>query len=44
MKAMVRLWRNECERVFADRLVDEKDRNLVVGELIPNIIKEMFGD
>lgn len=25
----LRVWRNECLRVFADRLTNEKDKNLV---------------
>ena len=29
-------------RVFADRLINEEDKNLVNVELIPSIIKELF--
>jgi dynein heavy chain len=28
-ESLVRLWRNECMRVFSDRLVNETDRSLV---------------
>jgi len=39
--SMVRLWRNECMRVFYDRLNDEPDRK-VVYEKIDIIVKEKF--
>lgn len=32
--ALVRLWRNECMRVFSDRLVNETDRSLVNDTII----------
>ena len=28
--SFIRLWRNECHRVFGDRLVNESDRDLVL--------------
>ncbi|XP_061673976.1 dynein axonemal heavy chain 10-like [Syngnathoides biaculeatus] len=37
----VRVWRNECLRIFHDRLIDEKDKNLVQA-LIKNIVEEHF--
>ncbi|XP_061762564.1 dynein axonemal heavy chain 10-like [Nerophis ophidion] len=37
----VRVWRNECLRIFHDRLIDEKDKNLVQG-LIKNLVDENF--
>ncbi|XP_077377243.1 dynein axonemal heavy chain 10-like [Festucalex cinctus] len=37
----VRVWRNECLRVFHDRLIDEKDKNLVQG-LIRNLVEAHF--
>nr|XP_057927446.1 dynein axonemal heavy chain 10-like isoform X3 [Doryrhamphus excisus] len=37
----VRVWRNECLRIFHDRLIDEKDKNLVQG-LIKNLVEEHF--
>ncbi|KAM9259890.1 dynein axonemal heavy chain 10 [Cariama cristata] len=40
---MVRVWRNECLRVFHDRLINEADRALVQGH-IKNLIEENFGD
>ncbi|XP_069789574.1 dynein axonemal heavy chain 10 isoform X2 [Narcine bancroftii] len=38
---MVRLWRNECLRVFHDRLINEADKMLVQGN-INQIIEEHF--
>jgi len=40
----IRLWRNECLRVIADRLVDHVDRNLVENDLMPGLIKHFFKD
>ncbi|TRY94050.1 hypothetical protein DNTS_011956 [Danionella cerebrum] len=37
----VRVWRNECLRVFHDRLINETDKNLVQGH-IKNLIGEHF--
>ncbi|XP_019718448.1 dynein heavy chain 10, axonemal-like [Hippocampus comes] len=37
----VRVWRNECLRIFHDRLIDEKDKNLVQG-LIKALVEEHF--
>ncbi|CAL8251349.1 unnamed protein product [Boreogadus saida] len=37
----VRVWRNECLRVFHDRLINEKDKSLVQGHL-KNLIEEHF--
>ncbi|XP_061623123.1 dynein axonemal heavy chain 10-like [Phyllopteryx taeniolatus] len=37
----VRVWRNECLRIFHDRLIDEKDKNLVQG-LIKNSVEAHF--
>eukprot|EP01022_Parablepharisma_sp_SALTPOND_P017583 TRINITY_DN2831_c0_g1_i1.p1 TRINITY_DN2831_c0_g1~~TRINITY_DN2831_c0_g1_i1.p1 ORF type:complete len:4437 (+),score=698.95 TRINITY_DN2831_c0_g1_i1:410-13720(+) len=39
---IVRLWRHECLRVFADKLVSEQDKLIVTEELIPNAIKDKF--
>ncbi len=39
---IVRHWRNECMRVFSDRLINETDRGLVGDQLIPDIVKELF--
>ncbi|XP_040439457.1 dynein heavy chain 10, axonemal [Falco naumanni] len=40
---MVRVWRNECLRVFHDRLNNEADKALVQGH-IKSLIKENFRD
>lgn len=37
--AIVRLWRNECHRVFGDRMINETDVNLIQGEIIPGLIR-----
>ena len=42
--SFIRLWRNECHRVFADRLINETDRDLVVGDAIPSLIRQHFKD
>ncbi|XP_067910593.1 dynein axonemal heavy chain 10 isoform X5 [Heterodontus francisci] len=38
---MIRLWRNECLRVFHDRLINEVDKKLVQGH-ITKLIEEHF--
>uniref|UniRef100_W5K6M6 Dynein axonemal heavy chain 10 n=1 Tax=Astyanax mexicanus TaxID=7994 RepID=W5K6M6_ASTMX len=38
----VRVWRNECLRVFYDRLINETDKALVQGH-IKSLIQEHFG-
>ncbi|NWH62016.1 DYH10 protein, partial [Geococcyx californianus] len=40
---MVRVWRNECLRVFHDRLINEADKALVQGH-IKKLIEENFSD
>ncbi|KAH0502213.1 Dynein heavy chain 10, axonemal [Microtus ochrogaster] len=40
---MVRVWRNECLRVFHDRLINEVDKQLVQDH-IGNLVKEYFND
>jgi len=40
-QAFVRLWRNECERVFFDRLISEDDQKLV-SEQFRGILDESF--
>ena len=42
--SIVRLWRNECLRVIADRLIDATDRNLVENEMLPTLVKQYFKD
>lgn len=41
-ESLIRLWRNECMRVFSDRLVNEIDRSLVNDTLIASLVKEYF--
>lgn len=43
-KQIVRLWRNESLRVFADRLVDNTDKELVSNSIIGDLVKEFFKD
>jgi len=41
LEGFIRLWRNECLRVFHDRLIDEKDKEMVQG-FIKNLVEENF--
>lgn len=43
-ESFIRLWRNESMRVFADRLVDQTDNDLICKTVIPDLIKEYFKD
>lgn len=38
----IRLWRNEAIRVFADRLIDSTDQELIAVTVMNDIIKELF--
>jgi dynein heavy chain len=40
----IRLWRNESMRVFADRLINITDKDLVQKSIVSDIVKEYFGD
>ena len=40
----IRLWRNECMRVFCDRLLSEEDREVVSNKVLANIIKSAFDE
>ena len=40
----VRLWRNECMRVFCDRLIDSTDKELIGDNVIPDLVREFFRD
>ena len=40
----LRLWRNECHRVFADRLINTEDMEMVTGEIIPALVRQHFKD
>lgn len=41
---LVRMWRNECNRVFADRLISEADKKFVSEKLIGDLVKKFFND
>lgn len=41
--SFVRVWRNECLRVFYDRLTNDKDRSLV-SEHISELLQQFFQD
>jgi dynein heavy chain, axonemal len=43
-EALIRLWRNECTRVFGDRLINEEDRNIVAEKLMGAVVKGAFED
>lgn len=43
MGSFVRVWRNECLRVFYDRLTNDKDRSLV-SEHISELLQQFFQD
>ena len=40
----IRLWRNESIRVFADRLIDNTDQDLIAVTVMTDIVKELFKD
>ena len=40
----MRLWRNECSRVFVDRLVTSEDKLLIVEDLLPTLVNDNFSD
>jgi len=42
VESLVRLWRNECMRVFSDRLITDEDKKLVNEDLLPKYISELF--
>ena len=35
----IRLWRNECHRVFGDRLINEVDVSLVQDDIISGLVR-----
>ncbi|PFH33986.1 dynein heavy chain family protein [Besnoitia besnoiti] len=41
-RALVRLWRHECLRVFQDRLIDAQERAYVDEQLLGSILKARF--
>ena len=43
-QSIIRLWRNECLRVFGDRLLSFEDRALINEKFIPDLIREFFPD
>ena len=42
--SFIRLWRNEANRVFADRLINETDRDIVLSDAIPSLVRQHFKD
>jgi len=42
--SLLRLWRNECARVFCDRLISEQDRRVVNDTIVVKLVKEVFPD
>jgi dynein heavy chain len=44
VEQLIRLWRNECTRVFADRLINYADREKVTQDLLPRLITTYFKD
>lgn len=42
--SLVRMWRNECSRVFVDRLISEADKKLVSEKFIGDLVKKFFSD
>ena len=41
-ESFLRLWRNECLRVFVDRLITPEDKDLIANKTFPDIAKEFF--
>jgi dynein heavy chain len=41
---LVRMWRNECIRVFADRLLNDADKKLVIEDVIGGLVNQYFKD
>ena len=42
--SIIRLWRHEIKCIFYDRLNNQKDRNLLDNQLIPQVINQMFNN
>ena len=43
-ETFVRLWRNECMRVFCDRMLDQADKDLIGINVMTDLVKEYFKD
>jgi len=41
---LIRLWKNECMRVFGDRLINDTDRGMVNNDIIGGLIQQFFKD
>jgi dynein heavy chain, axonemal len=40
---MLRLWRNECLRIFHDRLINQEDKTIVVNQITDLISSKYSG-
>jgi dynein heavy chain len=43
-EGFVRLWKNECIRVFVDKLITNEDKKTVEVDILNGIMKETFGE
>jgi dynein heavy chain len=43
-ESFIRLWKNECLRVFVDKLVTNDDKKTVEVDILNAVMKETFGD
>jgi dynein heavy chain len=43
-EGFIRLWKNECLRVFVDKLVTDDDKKVVEVTIMNAVLKEAFGD
>ena len=43
-ESFIRLWKNECIRVFVDKLITNDDKHTVENDIMNSVVKETFGD